>query len=90
MLFFAGLGTFLIIRMWFGKAVLDFNASIVVQGQQGPNLIASIGNAFTSESLILSILIKVNSALVVWVGYAFFAVPVITSMAKLNVMATKQ
>jgi len=72
--FLIGVGSFLIIRMWFGKAVLDFNASIVAQGQQGPKLIASIGNAFT----------------MVWVGYAFFAVPVITSLAKLNVVATKQ
>ena len=78
--------------MWFGKAVQDFNASIVAQGQQGPKLIASIGNAFTSESIkILDVLHKSHStASVVWVGYAFFAVPVITSLAKLNVMATKQ
>ena len=34
--------------MWFGKAVQDFNASIAAQGQQGPKLIATIGNAFTS------------------------------------------
>jgi len=72
--FLIGVTTFLIIRMWFGKAVQDFNASVVAQGQQGPKLIASIGNAFTMA----------------WVGYAFFAVPVITSLAKLNVMATKQ
>jgi hypothetical protein len=38
--------------MWFGlgKAVDDFNASIISQGQQGPKLIAETGNAFTSES----------------------------------------
>jgi hypothetical protein len=35
--------------MWFGKAIQDFNASIAAQGQQGPKLIASVGNAFTSE-----------------------------------------
>lgn len=45
-----GLTSFLIIRMWFGKAVDDFNASIISQGQQGPKLIAATGNAFTSES----------------------------------------
>ena len=44
-----GLTAFLIIRMWFGKAVDDFNASIISQGQQGPKLIAATGNAFTSE-----------------------------------------
>jgi hypothetical protein len=45
-----GLTAFLITRMWFGKAVDDFNDSIISQGQQGPQLIAAIGNGFTSES----------------------------------------
>jgi len=72
--FLNGLTTFLIIRMWFGKAVDDFNASIVSQGQNGPQLIASTGNAFT----------------MVWVAYAFYAAPVIASLTKLNVTATKQ
>jgi len=72
--FLVGLTSFLIIRMWFGKAVDDFNASIISQGQQGPKLIATTGNAFT----------------MVWVAYAFYAVPVITSLTKLNVTATKQ
>ena len=44
-----GLTVFLIVRMWFGKAVDDFNSSITSQGQQGPKLIASTGNGFTSE-----------------------------------------
>jgi hypothetical protein len=35
--------------MWFGKAVQDFNASIAAQGKNGPQLIADLGNAFTSE-----------------------------------------
>jgi len=72
--FLVGLTSFLIIRMWFGKAVDDFNTSIASQGQQGPQLIAAIGNAFT----------------MVWVAYAFYAIPVITSLSKLNVTATKQ
>ncbi|KAF8168066.1 hypothetical protein B0H34DRAFT_792720 [Crassisporium funariophilum] len=72
--FIIGLTAFLIIRMWFGKAVQDFNASVAAQGQQGPKLIAATGNAFT----------------MVWVAYAFYAVPIITSLAKLNVKATKQ
>jgi len=72
--FLIGLTSFLIIRMWFGKAIDDFNASIAAQGQQGPQLIAATGNAFT----------------MVWVAYAFYAVPVITSLTKLNVTATKQ
>jgi len=71
--FMIGLTSFLIIRMWFGKAVQDFNNSIAAQGAQGPNLIAGLGNAFT----------------MVWVAYAFYAVPIIISLAKLNVKATK-
>ncbi|KAF8814319.1 hypothetical protein BYT27DRAFT_7082486 [Phlegmacium glaucopus] len=71
--FLIGLTAFLIIRMWFGKAVEDFNASITSQGQQGPKLIASTGNGFT----------------MVWVAYAFYAVPIITSLTKLNVTKTK-
>jgi len=72
--FLIGLTSFLIIRMWFGKAVEDFNSSLLVQAQQGPQLIASLGNAFTMA----------------YVAYAFLAVPVITSLTKLNVKATKQ
>ncbi|KAF8814317.1 hypothetical protein BYT27DRAFT_7130124 [Phlegmacium glaucopus] len=62
--FLIGLTTFLVIRMWFGKAVEDFTASIRSQGQQGPNLIAAIGNGFT----------------MVWVAYAFYTVPIIVSL----------
>ncbi|PPQ64395.1 hypothetical protein CVT26_002102 [Gymnopilus dilepis] len=72
--FIIGITSFLILRMWFAKAVQDFNNSIAAQGQQGPNLIATIGNAFT----------------MVWVAYAFFAVPIISSLTKLNITSTKQ
>jgi len=71
--FIIGITSFLIIRMWFGKAADDFNNSIEIQGSQGPELVASLGNAFT----------------MVWVAYAFYAVPLIISLAKLNVSATK-
>lgn len=43
-----GITSFLILRMWFGKAADDFNDSIVLQGSNGPQIIASVGNAFTS------------------------------------------
>lgn len=81
--------------MWFGKAVDDFNASIISQGEQGPKLIAATGNAFTSESKKTHFFFFFHSKLtrllaVVWVAYAFYAVPVITSLTKLNVTATKQ
>ncbi|KIK06964.1 hypothetical protein K443DRAFT_673850 [Laccaria amethystina LaAM-08-1] len=72
--FIIGLTSFLILRMWFGKAVQDFNASITSQGQQGAKLIANTGNAFT----------------MVWVAYAFLAVPIIASLSKLNVMVSKK
>ncbi|KAF8560387.1 hypothetical protein OG21DRAFT_1594295 [Imleria badia] len=71
--FLVGLASFLIIRMYFGKAASDFNQSIQGQGANGPQLIANTSNAFT----------------MVWVGYAFFAVPVVVSLAKLHVLATK-
>jgi hypothetical protein len=71
--FLIGLTAFLVLRMWFGKAVQDFNASIEAGGQQAAQLIASEGNAFT----------------MVWVAYAFHAVPVIISLSKLNVTASK-
>ncbi|PPQ88630.1 hypothetical protein CVT25_010206 [Psilocybe cyanescens] len=67
------LTSFLILRMWFGKSVQDFNGSISAQGKDGPQLIATIGNAFTMA----------------WVAYAFYAIPVISSLTKLNVTATK-
>ncbi|KAJ7103496.1 hypothetical protein B0H15DRAFT_812441 [Mycena belliarum] len=71
--FMIGITSFLILRMWFGKAADDFNNSIALQGTQGPQLIANVGNAFT----------------MVWVAYAFLGVPVIISLSKLNVKATK-
>lgn len=78
--------------MWFGKAIDDFNASIAAQGQQGPQLIAATGNAFTSEFKFnpLKQSDLTRTLVVVWVAYAFYAVPVITSLTKLNVTATKQ
>lgn len=71
--FVVGLASFLILRMYFGKAADDFNLSISGQGTNGPQLVANTGNAFT----------------MIWVGYAFFAVPVVVSLAKLHVLAAK-
>jgi hypothetical protein len=44
-----GLMAFLVLRMWLGKAVTDFNASIQTIDSIGPQLTANIGNGFTSE-----------------------------------------
>lgn len=71
--FLIGITSFLIIRMWFGEAVQDFNSSIEAQAAEGAALVAATGNAFTMA----------------WVAYAFYSVPVIISLAKLNVKASK-
>ena len=67
----AGLSSFLIIRLWFGKAVDDFNQSIELEGANAPHLIAELSNGFT----------------MVWVGYAFHSIPLVCALAKIHVTA---
>ncbi|KAI0307836.1 hypothetical protein B0F90DRAFT_71320 [Multifurca ochricompacta] len=67
--FMIGLTAFLVIRMWFGKAVEDFNKSITKIGSSAPHLIAQTSNGFT----------------MIWVAYAFYAVPLICALARLHV-----
>ena len=43
-----GLTAFLVIRMWFGKAVEDFNKSILKGGSGAPQLVANTSNGFVS------------------------------------------
>lgn len=69
--FMIGLTSFLVVRMWFGKAVEDFNRGIQEAGNNAPQLIAATSNAFTMA----------------WVAYAFYAVPVICALARLHVTA---
>lgn len=71
--FMIGLTSFLVIRMWFGKAVEDFNNSIIRGGQNGPQLMAATSNGFV----------------MIYVAYAFYSVPLVCSLAKLQVTATK-
>ncbi|KAF7306954.1 hypothetical protein MIND_00488200 [Mycena indigotica] len=71
--FILGITSFLFLRLWFAKAASDFNQSIALQGANGPQVIANMGNAFT----------------MVWVAYAFYGVPVVISLAKLHVKASK-
>lgn len=84
------MSSFLILRMWFGKAVQDFNLMIAAQGSEGPKLIADTGNAFTSAYSnihhLLFCTILMNTFTVIWVAYAFSAVPIIISLTKLNVL----
>ncbi|KAI0257522.1 hypothetical protein BJV78DRAFT_1278032 [Lactifluus subvellereus] len=68
---YLGLTSFLVIRMWFGKAVEDFNKAITHGGSNAPHLIAQTSNGFT----------------MVWVAYAFYAVPLICALARLDIMA---
>ena len=46
--FMLGLTSFLVIRMWFGKAVEDFNATILKGGDSSPALVAATSNGFVS------------------------------------------
>ncbi|KAJ7630977.1 hypothetical protein FB45DRAFT_553186 [Roridomyces roridus] len=71
--FMIGITSNLILRMYLGKAADDFNASIVLEGSDGPQLFAALSNGFT----------------MVWVAYAFYGVPLVISLAKLHVKATK-
>ena len=74
--------------MWFGKAVQDFNTSVAAQNQ----LVAQTSNAFTSTlPLVHSYFLPLTSImiLVVWVAYAFYAIPIIVSLAKLNIKPAK-
>ncbi|KAF8591859.1 hypothetical protein K439DRAFT_608459 [Ramaria rubella] len=63
-----GLTSFLVNRMWFGKAVDDFNVQVAQMGSGGPNIQANLSNGFT----------------MLWVAYAFGAVPLMCVLMKLH------
>lgn len=69
--FMIGISSFLVIRLWFGKAVDDFNQSIQLEGDNAPDLIAGLSNGFT----------------MVWVGYVFHAIPLVCALAKIHISA---
>ncbi|OJT12945.1 hypothetical protein TRAPUB_10510 [Trametes pubescens] len=46
--FLIGITSFLVLRMWFGKAVEDFNRDISKEGADAPQLIAATSNGFIS------------------------------------------
>jgi hypothetical protein len=64
-----GLSGYLILRLWFSKAVEDFNATAAADKD---GFSASIGNGF----------------IMIWVAYAFYAVPLVCALSKLHVTAT--
>ncbi|KAF8509843.1 hypothetical protein JB92DRAFT_2729315 [Gautieria morchelliformis] len=63
-----GLIAFLVNRMWFGNAVNNFNIQIAQMGQGGPQIQANLSNGFT----------------MLWVAYAFGAVPLMCVLMKLH------
>lgn len=69
----------------------DFNDDISKIGSDAPELIASLSNGFVSEcSLCQSKQRPIADILpVVWVAYAFYAVPLVSSLAKLHVAGGK-
>ncbi|KAH8102616.1 hypothetical protein BXZ70DRAFT_929237 [Cristinia sonorae] len=72
--FLMGSTSFLVTRMWFGKTVEDFNKIIARDGSSAPQIVADIGNGFTMA----------------WIAYALFAVPLVSSMTKLQATAPKK
>ncbi|KIY71597.1 hypothetical protein CYLTODRAFT_389979 [Cylindrobasidium torrendii FP15055 ss-10] len=71
--FLTGITSLLIVRMWYGKGVDDFNKSIQMIITNPPRVHADLGNGFT----------------MMWVAYAFYGVPVIVALSKLHVKAAK-
>ncbi|KAI0963535.1 hypothetical protein AcW1_000583 [Taiwanofungus camphoratus] len=70
--FMLGLVAFVVLYMWFAKAVQDFNDDIIREGSDAPQLIAATSNGFV----------------MVWVAYSFYAVPLVSSLAKLHIAAS--
>jgi hypothetical protein len=71
--------------MWFGKAVDDFNIQIAQMGKSGPQIQASLSNGFTSTSSIQRATRYVLTIMtVLWVAYAFGAVPLMCVLMKLH------
>jgi len=66
--FMIGITSYFVIRMWFGRAIDDFNQDLSLLGKAAPELQASVGNGFT----------------MIWVAYAFGAVPLICALMKLH------
>lgn len=88
--FMIGFTSFLVIRMWFGKAVEDFNDAILTGGKDSPALVAATSNGFVSEYVCFRhMYLPLMSMSVIYVAYAFYAVPLVCSLAKLHVMSGK-
>lgn len=75
-------------RTLYGQAVDSFNFNVQQLGPSPQVLAAEIGNGFIGTlSRIYTFSSVLIVAIVVWVAYAFYAVPVVCSLAKLHVLA---
>ena len=88
-----GFTSFLVMRMWFGKAVEDFNDAVLQGGSSSPALVAQTGNGFVSSYCQFRFCVHsvrlISYRLVVYVAYAFYAVPLVCSLAKLHILSGK-
>lgn len=80
-----GLTSFLIDRMWMGKAVDDFNVQVAQMGSSGPQIQANLSNGFTSKFLAFTFTSFLRLLPpVLWVAYAFGAVPLVCVIMKIH------
>ncbi|KAG8770616.1 hypothetical protein FRC12_004157 [Ceratobasidium sp. 428] len=66
-----GLCTVIVLRIWIGKAVEDFNQGIIDMGKNAPKLVANVQNGFT----------------MMWVAYAFAAPSIICALFQVQFAA---
>ncbi|EUC62504.1 transmembrane protein, putative [Rhizoctonia solani AG-3 Rhs1AP] len=66
-----GLCTVIVLRIWIGKAVDDFNQDIIDMGKGAPQLVANIGNGFT----------------MMWISFSFAAPSIICALFQVQFAA---
>lgn len=66
-----GLCTLIVLRIWVGKAVEDFNQDIIDMGKGAPQLIAGVQNGFT----------------MMWIAYAFAAPSIVCALFQVQIAA---
>lgn len=66
-----GLCTVIVLRIWIGKAVEDFNQDIIDMGKGAPQLVASVQNGFT----------------MMWIAYSFAAPSIVCALFQVQFAA---
>ncbi|QRV84025.1 hypothetical protein RhiJN_12041 [Ceratobasidium sp. AG-Ba] len=66
-----GLCTLIVLRIWIGKAVEDFNQGIIDMGKGAPKLVAGVQNGFT----------------MMWIAYAFAAPSIVCALFQVQIAA---